>query len=204
MITDFPRSFLETFCLAPCSILQAPRNFLTYGAQLVTPSHTTLIVSPLFHLHFILELLPKDSLVWTWVVACFSVCPVTSPAVASGRYSGKSPRKDLAWESFQFLPQWMSTQMVKFLQQWALFSVLFYAQIIIRLYTFYGRFLEFANRFIIYLIFSLLFVGVFFCLFLKFLLSLPYCALTASLRLSSFLVSSDISSAFWKIPSLFK
>lgn len=67
----FPRTSLEIFCLAPCSILQAPRNFLTCGAQLVTPSLTTLIVSSLFHLHFLLELLPKSNLVWTWFAAGF-------------------------------------------------------------------------------------------------------------------------------------
>lgn len=110
----FPRSSLETFYLAPCSILQAPRNFLACGAQLITPSLTTLIITSLFHLHFLLELLPKYNLLWTWTVAFFfSVCPISCPAATSDRYSGKSPRKDLAWESFQFLPQWMSTQMVK-------------------------------------------------------------------------------------------
>lgn len=109
----FPRSSLETFCLAPCSILQAPRNFLTCGAQLVTPSLASLIVNPFFHLHFLLELLPKYNLVWTWAAACFYSFSYNL-SCSHFRYSGTSPRKDLAWESFQFLPQWMSTQMVKF------------------------------------------------------------------------------------------
>lgn len=92
----------------------------------------------------------------------------------------------------------------------ATLSVLFYIQIIIRLQIFWRvSCTQWVFKRIYY---DFYFLYYFICwgggfsrsLFLKFFFSLPYCAFTANLRLSSFLLSLDTISNFWKFPSPFK